>query len=96
MGTDQKWTHSPRAIVGVAGGIAYEKKKVGAAIRRQHPPMEVVRRLCGVTDGLSQERMAAATIPDRTTRPGGMFDSALLAHEMLLVSVASLIYSLRG
>jgi hypothetical protein len=49
--------------------MAYEKKKVGAAIRRQHPPVEVIRRLCGVTDGLSQERMAAATIPVTMMRP---------------------------
>jgi hypothetical protein len=32
-------------------------------MRRQHPPVEVVRRMCGVTDGLPQERMAAAAIP---------------------------------
>jgi hypothetical protein len=35
-------------------------------MRRQHPPVEVVRRLCGVIDGLPLERMAAATIPGTT------------------------------
>jgi hypothetical protein len=39
--------------------------------------------------------MAAATIPVTRTRPEGMFDSTLLVYEMLLVSIASLIYSLR-
>ena len=51
----------PRAI--------FEKKKAGAGIRRQHPPVEVVRRWCGVTDGLAQERMAAATIPTGSDSP---------------------------
>jgi hypothetical protein len=59
------------AIIGVAVGMTHEKKKAGAAMRRQHPPVEVVRRFCGVTDGLPQERMAAATIPATTMRPWG-------------------------
>ena len=34
------------------------------------PARRVVRRRCGVTDGLPQERMAAATIPSTTMVPG--------------------------
>ena len=49
------------AIVTSQLGWAYKIKKAGAGM--QHPPVEVVRRWCGETDGLSQERMATATIP---------------------------------
>jgi hypothetical protein len=37
-------------------------------MKRQHPPVEVVRRRCWVTDGPPLERIAAATIPLQKTK----------------------------
>src|SRR5262249_62145255 len=51
------------AIVTSQLGWAYEMKRAGAAMRTQHPTVEVVRRRCGGTHGLAQERMAASSVP---------------------------------
>jgi hypothetical protein len=45
------------------------KEKGGCWHEKTAPALEVVRRWCGVTDGLLQERMAAATIPAASDSP---------------------------